>query len=124
VPWKPKTYCIHTGCGELVISGRCTEHARQHNKQQQDRRDAKETWRDYDTQAWRYARKQVLSREPNCRTCGREATHVDHIVRLKDGGTHDVANLQPLCGSCHGLKTYNETIKAARDRQQKGKGKG
>ena len=124
MPWRQQTYCLEVGCGEIVLSGRCTEHAKQHAKHQQDRRDQRETWRDYDTSAWRVARKQVLTREPNCRTCGAEATHVDHIVRLKDGGTHDVTNLQPLCASCHGLKTYNETIRAARERQKKRNAKG
>lgn len=34
---------------------------------------------------------------------------VDHIDRLCDGGSNDVANLQALCPSCHRLKTMMET---------------
>ena len=33
---------------------------------------------------------------------------VDHIVPLAQGGTHDVANLQHLCRSCHIQKTRDE----------------
>ncbi len=31
--------------------------------------------------------------------------HVDHIVPLAAGGTHDDSNLQTLCASCHSRKT-------------------
>jgi 5-methylcytosine-specific restriction protein A len=64
-----------------------------------------------DTQRWRRLSKWVLAGEPLCRHCtaqGRETTaaHVDHIVDLADGGEpYDVANLQPLCASCHTRKT-------------------
>lgn len=51
-----------------------------------------------------------LRREPLCRECwvhGRvtEATQVDHIVPLAEGGTNDPDNLQSLCHSCHSRKT-------------------
>lgn len=36
------------------------------------------------------------------------AKHVDHIVPLKDGGTHAFSNLQSLCRSCHSRKTALE----------------
>jgi 5-methylcytosine-specific restriction protein A len=124
MPWSGQTYCLEVGCGEIVPKGRCRRHAKQHAEAVQARREARETWRDYGSPAWRHARQQVLAREPNCRSCGAEATHVDHVVRLQDGGTHDIANLQPLCASCHGLKTYNETIRAARERQRKRNAKG
>ena len=33
------------------------------------------------------------------------AEHVDHIVPLRKGGTHDESNLQALCARCHSKKT-------------------
>jgi len=38
------------------------------------------------------------------------AAEVDHIVPLARGGTHDLANLQPLCKSCHSKKTMRESV--------------
>jgi 5-methylcytosine-specific restriction endonuclease McrA len=33
---------------------------------------------------------------------------VDHIVRRSDGGSDEWSNLQPLCHSCHSMKTSRE----------------
>ena len=61
---------------------------------------------------WTEASKYVLAEEPLCRHCmeqGRitQATEVDHIVELRDGGAFlDRDNLQPLCSECHDAKTY------------------
>ena len=62
---------------------------------------------------WQKLRAYVLATEPLCRECqagGRvtPATDVDHIVRRVDGGSDDVANLQPLCRSHHIAKTMRE----------------
>lgn len=55
---------------------------------------------------WRKLRLVVLSEEPVCRMCGREASeHVDHIVALAKGGKNERANLQGLCARCHSIKT-------------------
>ena len=58
---------------------------------------------------WRRLRLLVLHRAPLCRECGRAATDVDHILPRRMGGTDDMANLQPLCHSCHSRKTARET---------------
>lgn len=63
--------------------------------------------------AWRKLRAHVLRGEPLCRQCrqsGRivQATDVDHIVPRSLGGSDEVENLQPLCGSCHARKTATE----------------
>jgi len=34
----------------------------------------------------------------------------DHIIRISDGGTNDLDNLQALCGCCHNMKTAMENI--------------
>lgn len=38
-----------------------------------------------------------------CARCGewRHSTHLHHMKALVEGGTNDVENLIPLCGSCH-----------------------
>lgn len=62
---------------------------------------------------WQKIRAMQLAREPLCRHCAQRgettaATQVDHIVRLKRGGTHHPSNLQSLCASCHSKKTARE----------------
>ena len=44
-------------------------------------------------------RAKVLSGEARCYvlTCSAAATTADHIVPLRDGGSHDLANLRPSC---------------------------
>jgi len=36
---------------------------------------------------------------------------VDHIIRLADGGTNHIDNLEALCCNCHGKKTMIENMK-------------
>lgn len=109
MPWKPPTRCATPGCAELTHTARCAKHA----SETQARRQAKETWRDYGAQ-WQQTRKKVLRAEPGCRFCQNPATDVDHIIPLKDGGTHDLSNLRPLCKSCHSRRTYYDTIGKAK----------
>ena len=54
-------------------------------------------------------RKYILAREPLCRVCKNEiATQIDHIIRLRDGGTNKIENLQPICKDCHDEKSRIE----------------
>lgn len=39
-----------------------------------------------------------------------EGYQVDHILPLFKGGTNDISNLQPLCGTCHNKKSIRERI--------------
>ena len=64
---------------------------------------------------WKAVRARVLRDEPLCRTCaaaGRTelATQVDHVVpvRVRPDLAYDLGNCQPLCGTCHGLKSAAE----------------
>lgn len=56
----------------------------------------------------------VLSEEPLCRTCAKEgktvvAVYLDHIKPINQGGDKlDRTNLQPLCASCHAVKSGKE----------------
>lgn len=54
------------------------------------------------TSAWRRVRAQVLKRDGyRCRLCGAPATHVDHIVPVREGGTDEPVNLPALCERCN-----------------------
>lgn len=69
--------------------------------------------RELSTAWWRRTSRLVLRTEPLCRRCKAEgkttlATEVDHIIPREDGGSHERANLQPLCHSCHSAKTLGE----------------
>lgn len=46
-----------------------------------------------------------------CKAIGRitEATEVDHILNLAEGGTDDLSNLQAICQECHKAKTTEES---------------
>ncbi|HLY76425.1 MAG TPA: HNH endonuclease signature motif containing protein, partial [Thermoplasmata archaeon] len=59
------------------------------------------------TPEWRRVRKSVLARDRfTCRTCGRPAVDVDHLVELVDGGSaYGPENLQALCAPCHDAKS-------------------
>lgn len=45
-----------------------------------------------------------------CKQKGRitEATEMDHIVNVAEGGTDDECNLQSLCTPCHDAKSQAE----------------
>jgi 5-methylcytosine-specific restriction protein A len=64
----------------------------------------------YDCQAWRKARRFFLRENPICRHCGGLARVVDHIKphRGDYGLFWDQSNWQPLCISCHNIKTNEE----------------
>lgn len=86
---------------------------------------AKRTGRDADarrtlalnTAAWQKLRASVLRDAPLCVHCQRRglvqpATDVDHVNG--DPGDNSRANLQPLCHSCHSVKTAADKGKNAR----------
>lgn len=106
MPWKPPRRCSSPLCPELAtLDSRCEKHRREANAARKQR----ETWRDYGPE-WQNIRRQVLRLEPACRFCNSPATVVDHILPLKDGGTHEPHNLRPLCKSCHDRRTYYDTL--------------
>lgn len=65
----------------------------------------------YGTKRWAMTRRRVIGEEGVCRTCGRLASHVDHIIPLDRGGAlWSRDNLQALCTSCHSRKTRAEAM--------------
>ena len=63
---------------------------------------------------WRRLRVMFLREHPLCvdpynlHSGPVAATDVDHIVARRDGGSDKFSNLQPLCHSCHSIKTNEE----------------
>ena len=42
--------------------------------------------------------------QSRCAACGRWGVVIDHIVPVRQGGTNDRENLQPLCKRCNAIK--------------------
>lgn len=104
--------CPDRSCPGVVRDGSCSVCGEQPSRRLPDTRPPAHR-RGYDKR-WKRIRDGVLAREPLCRHCagrGRmtAAELVDHIVPLPLG-THDVDNLQPLCRSCHAVKTAAERL--------------
>jgi 5-methylcytosine-specific restriction enzyme A len=98
------TVCSASGCPELIPVGssRCADHARPAwQTPSRHTRDRPSDW-------WK--RKQRVKRRDGgrCVRCGGTGTHVDHIVRVADGGSWEIDNLQTLCPACHAVKTRME----------------
>jgi 5-methylcytosine-specific restriction protein A len=60
--------------------------------------------------SWDKIRAAVLAQQPLCVACEQQgrltaASEVDHVISLARGGSHERANLQSLCKSCHSRKT-------------------
>jgi 5-methylcytosine-specific restriction protein A len=111
-PSVPGSRCVEPGCGELAPFGqaRCAGHAADLSRDLH----AGPHRRVYATSRWAAARREVLARDPTCRSCGAApSTDVDHDVPLREvlaggGDPYDVGNLVGLCASCHSRKTAAE----------------
>lgn len=116
-----KKPCRWQGCAAIVEGrsggGYCAEHRGMVQRQRDSKRTGEQ--RHYNSVRWRKLRMIVLGGEPLCRICaagGRvvEATVVDHILPLAQGGTDAMSNLQPLCTTCHNRKTMRESVSSSK----------
>ncbi|WP_322925339.1 HNH endonuclease [Paenibacillus campi] len=108
-----KRMCQHRGCSEVIADGRyCERHQADARQYDQYRETAAQ--RGYGSQ-WRKAREGYLRKHPLCVHCRergilKEATVVDHIIPHK--GDKELFwerdNWQPLCETCHNVKTATE----------------
>jgi len=105
MPYKPKKPCKFSGCPKLTHGSYCDEHEqtenRRYNKYQRD----PESKKRYGSQ-WKKIRDRYIKTNPLCELCKESGKYtpadtVHHKQKLSDGGTHDTANLQALCHSCH-----------------------
>ncbi len=63
----------------------------------------------YRSSPWRRLRAIKLKESPNCVSCGKPGTMVDHKKRIEDGGEKlDMNNLQTMCDHCHNVKRAQE----------------
>jgi 5-methylcytosine-specific restriction enzyme A len=95
IPYKPKKPCSKDGCPNLIPIGKryCEAHAPKDTRPSAARRG-------YGGK-WQKIRAYVLRVTPYCFRCGGVATEVHHVLPIADGGTHDLANLMPLCKTHH-----------------------
>ena len=56
----------------------------------------------------------TLREEPACRLCGAPSQTVDHIIPVRQGGSHGRENLRALCKACHARRSQ-EQAQAGRD---------
>ena len=114
MPHKPLKPCRYAGCPNLTEGTYCPIHKKlvdqKYNRYQRDQ----EAQSFYNSNAWRKLRARFLIEHPFCVECRKQgkltkATVVDHIIPIRKGGpTLDEDNLQPLCSSCHSVKSISE----------------
>lgn len=115
MPFAAKHECNAQGCRVLTAGRFCEDH--------QVGPDVRHRW-DTDRRpvprlrgrGLQAARTQLFKREPWCRRCAAQGRRVtatirDHIVNLREGGTEDEANIQPLCLACSDAKTARESTR-------------
>lgn len=103
--------CRRPACPSFsVFRGLCAVHLESEHREINARRGSSHA-QGYGA-AWRRTRAHQLRREPRCRACGARATEVDHVIRRRDGGGDEAANLQSLCKPCHSRKTHGEVVRA------------
>nr|WP_314590693.1 HNH endonuclease [uncultured Serratia sp.] len=114
MPWHPLKRCTYPGCRNRVKRGRCPEHRREIERQQDAKRGSRRE-RGY-TPKWDKYRLIYLKAHPLCVMCEKEGIYtpariVDHIIPI-DGGDDVLfwpqTNHQGLCQSCHSRKTTTQ----------------
>ncbi|BET98202.1 HNH endonuclease [Xenorhabdus taiwanensis] len=124
MPWHPLKRCTYPGCNQRVKSGRCEQHRREINRQQDKQRGSRRE-RGY-TPAWDKYRLQFLKANPLCVHCLKQdnytpATVVDHIIPINGGSDvlfWPASNHQSLCHSCHNTKTFKQDPITKQKRKQ------
>jgi len=114
MPIAAMTPCRHQGCRALVAKGYCDEHKQQSTRKQFDRDRGSANSRGYNYK-WQKARKIFLAEHPLCVECESNekvtaANVVDHIIAHKGDQVlfWDESNWQPLCATCHNIKTATQ----------------
>lgn len=109
---KPKKLSFVNGKRVLIDHDSRREEFRSYNKDRWKYQN--DLMRFYNSKPWRTLSKRVLNENYYvCRACGGDATLADHIVPIRVDWERrlDKNNIQPLCDSCHTIKTKNETKK-------------
>lgn len=108
MPTRALQPCRDPRCIALVASGYCDAHRPAPSPRWSCKRDARPSARarGYDS-TWEAIRRAVLALTPLC-PCGARATDVDHVLPLRQGGTHARGNLRALCHPCHSRRTARD----------------
>lgn len=109
---RPKKLTIVNGKRVLIDYDSRSAEYRSYNKERW--RNQNELMRFYNSKPWRQLSKIVLNEYFYvCRMCGGDATLADHIipVRINWEKRLDKDNIQPLCDSCHAVKTREDKQK-------------
>lgn len=101
-------YCAEPGCYALVRTTRCDEHRSGWNRAPRSA-SSKRTG----TRQWKLIRAKTLTRDghqcqlrgPNCTI---EATQVDHVIPVSQGGGDELSNTTSVCKPCHDQKSARE----------------
>lgn len=111
MPWQPLRRCTEPGCNKRVKAGKCDEHKRAAQRQQDERRGGRRE-RGYSA-SWEKYRLQFLKANPLCVECLKQGFYVpakvvDHIIPINGGD--DVLfwpawNHQGMCQAHHNQKT-------------------
>ena len=95
-------------------------------KEHQPKRDDTRTENSYQrgyNRVWRKLRAIKIGMNPICEVCYRKGLispveEVDHIIPLREGGRHELENLQSLCIPCHRIKTAEDQKKYGQKESQ------
>lgn len=101
---RPARVCSRHGCPQLEP---CPDHGGEQRPNAHER--------GYDARWQRYVASYVEA-HPWCRPCARDGRktptqavdHIEPVTGPADPGFWDPANHQPICRSCHGVKTHAE----------------
>lgn len=106
---RPKKLQVVRGRRVLVDYASRAEEDAGYNRERW--RNQKEVMKFYNSKPWRVLSKQVLTENYYiCARCGNDATLADHIIPVKVDWSLRLnkENIQPLCDSCHRIKTLKE----------------
>lgn len=101
------TPCAQPGCPAIGRERYCPIHARAARRREDQNRPSP-ALRGYDAR-WRRIRAVFLATHRICGQCSKaQATEVDHIIPLSQGGTDADSNLRARCKSCHSRRTMRD----------------
>ncbi|MBI3213167.1 MAG: HNH endonuclease [Mycobacterium sp.] len=110
---RASKHCGINGCTVVVPNGkRCAQHSSGWKTSPRTASSGRTS-----TSTWKSSRVLALQRDgylcqirgPRCTV---NATQVDHVINVANGGSDDLTNLQSTCKPCHDSKTAQEAQKA------------
>lgn|GEM_PF-3200981 len=121
MPGKLGHTCPEPRCAEIAPDGQryCEKHQPLYPTHRLDQR-AQERLTFYQSKAWKNLRMHVLSRQPICNRCKREAARVVHHIKAARDYPElrfVVDNLEALCDGCHNKESQRERTYGSKPNQ-------